>query len=138
LFSHIRILNERPESSWIDVSASVSAVVKAHDHHRQIPLKLVEERSHALHATWTLVHLMDDSSPLKGFDSTNSHTTNLVAVTVLISGTDQIFGSTLHATHTYYTNEILFNRDFVPVLQYASDRLIVYTEKLHETVEAVQ
>jgi inward rectifier potassium channel len=86
--------------------------------------------------TWTVIHPIDQSSPLFG----ESHESLLRAhghIVVSISGIDEIFSQTIYARHTYRADEIRWNHRLADILTRAEDghRRIDY-RRFHDTVEA--
>jgi inward rectifier potassium channel len=84
--------------------------------------------------TWTVIHPIDQSSPLLGA----SHESLLRAhaqIVVSIMGIDEIFSQTVHARHTYEAGEIHWNHRFADILSRAADghRQIDY-RRFHDMV----
>jgi len=81
---------------------------------------------------WTLVHPIDDSSPLNGKTREDLLRTN-AEVLVLLSGIDETFEQPVHARSSYLSDEIAFNARFVS-MYLPSDRgtnLSVDLKRLH-------
>ncbi len=86
--------------------------------------------------TWTVIHPIDQSSPLYG-ESRESLLRSHSQIVVSISGIDETFSQTIHARHTYEASEIRWNHRFADILTRAQDghRQIDY-RRFHDTVEA--
>jgi len=86
--------------------------------------------------TWTVIHPIDQTSPLFG-ESRESLLRAHGHVVVSISGIDEIFSQTIYARHTYEASEIRWNHRFADILTRAPDghRQIDY-RRFHDTVEA--
>lgn len=82
-------------------------------------LKLERERTTVFALTWTIMHRIDESSPLWGKtqrDLINEGTT----LTVGVSGTDDTLNDFVHARQSYSAEHIFFNHHFADIL---SDKL---------------
>ncbi|MYM27890.1 ATP-sensitive inward rectifier potassium channel 10 [Duganella sp. CY15W] len=82
-------------------------------------LTLEREHSGVFALTWTILHKIDESSPLFGKsqqDLQNEGTT----LTVAISGTDDTLNDFVHARQTYAAEHIYFNHHFADIM---SDKL---------------
>ncbi|HEY1503754.1 MAG TPA: ion channel [Stellaceae bacterium] len=86
--------------------------------------------------TWTVIHPIDQSSPLFGASHENLLRTH-TQIIVSILGLDETFSQTIHARHTYEADEIRWNHRFADILTRAPDghRQIDY-RRFHDTVEA--
>jgi inward rectifier potassium channel len=86
--------------------------------------------------TWTVIHPIDQTSPLFG-ESRESLLRAHGHVVVSISGIDEIFSQTIYARHTYQASEIRWNNRLADILTRAADghRQIDY-RRFHDTVEA--
>lgn len=96
-------------------------------------LVLVREQQPAFFIGWTLMHVIDDSSPLHG--ETDESLRQAAASFILsVSGTDETTGHTLIARHEYASTEILWNRAFQDVLELDAEGLVrINYSKFHET-----
>ena len=100
---------------------------------RLMDLRLLRAQ-HALFAlTWTAVHSIDETSPLRGEDHRSLAEREAVLV-VSFAGFDENLATTVHARHTYLASEILFGRRLTDVIQRGprGERTIDY-RRFHET-----
>ena len=67
---------------------------------RQFDLKLVRDNSMVFVLPWTVIHKIDQDSPLYGMSDADMKAADL-ALFVALSGTDDIYTSEIHALHTY-------------------------------------
>jgi len=67
--------------------------------------------------SWTIVHPLDDDSPIIDFSEQDLIDANAEFM-VLVKGTDEIFQQVVHARHSYSAEEIVWNAKFSPILQY--------------------
>jgi inward rectifier potassium channel len=83
--------------------------------------------------TWTIMHVIDETSPLHG-----SHFEDLAAsdasLVVTVSGLDETSSEFLHARRGYAAKQLLFDRDYVDIVQRDADggAWIDYS-KFHDT-----
>ena len=84
---------------------------------------------------WTIVHPIDQSSPLAG--KTSDQLVEAEAeVLVLLSGIDETFAQTVHARSSYRADEIIWNRRFRSIfVQEHGGSLSVDISRLHEIEE---
>jgi inward rectifier potassium channel len=100
-------------------------------------------RTHDLHLTrarnpnfvfaWTVIHPIDEHSPLRG--ETNDSLREADAfVGASVVGIDEVFNQSVYARHRYDAADVRFGHDFVGILGRTDDgrRLIDYTH-FHET-----
>jgi inward rectifier potassium channel len=91
-------------------------------------LKLLRQRTPSLVLTWTLVHPIDDQSPLYGLSPEDLQRLD-ANISVLISGVDETVAYTITARHVYATKEILFDRQFENIIHKSAngDRYFDYS-----------
>src|SRR5579864_6542835 len=79
-------------------------------------LKLVRSRSPLFALSWTVMHPIDEASPLHGatLDSLFREEAEII---ILMSGRDDTLSDIIYARHSYMPNEVLWNRRFVDVLE---------------------
>jgi inward rectifier potassium channel len=116
-----RIANER-HNRIVEANATVSLVreevneqnesfIRIHD------LKLVRERTPVFAMTWTLMHRIDEKSPLYG-NSAKTLTANRSRITVSVGGHDETIAATVYANFNYFAEDIIFDARFVDILTY--------------------
>jgi inward rectifier potassium channel len=101
-------------------------------------LAVARPRTPMFALSWTVIHPIDQSSPLYG-ESQESMLRAHAMIIVSISGLDATFSQTIRARHTYNGAEIRWNERFADILTRAEDghRQIDY-RRFHDTVEAEQ
>ena len=125
----------------IELSAKVhfSRVEETGDgrHRRFYDLDLERRRVTFFPLHWTLVHPIDDSSPLADLGSEDCLTSD-AEVLILLTGTDETFSQTVHARSSYKANEIVWDADFVSLLPPPGHRgpLSIDLQKLDDIVPA--
>ncbi|WP_218082634.1 ion channel [Anthocerotibacter panamensis] len=97
-------------------------------------LKLVRGRSPIFALTWTAMHVIDETSPL--YSATPESLRNIQAeLIVTLTGIDETVYQTIHARHSFVTEEILWNMRFVDIVSQTPDgqRTIDFS-RFHEVV----
>lgn len=91
-------------------------------------LNLVRSQTRNFSLTWTVMHQIDESSPLYGA-TPESLAEAQTDISVTLIGFDETVSQTIHARHYYLTEEILWNRRFVDIFSKKRDgwRMIDYT-----------
>jgi inward rectifier potassium channel len=85
---------------------------------------------------WTIVHPIDQASPLAGKTSADLVQAE-AEVLVLLSGIDETFAQTVHARSSYRAEDIIWNRRFRSIfVQEQGESLSVDISRLHEIEEA--
>jgi inward rectifier potassium channel len=95
-------------------------------------LNVVRARSPLFLLSWTIMHRLDETSPLYGA-TRQSMRAEATEIIVVISGMDDTFAQRIHARHAYTTDEILWDKQFEDVLSMTNDgRRIVDYRKFHD------
>jgi inward rectifier potassium channel len=95
---------------------------------RLYDLKLVRSQSSIFALTWTVMHQIDESSPLYGATS-DSLAQMEAEIVVMLTGIDETVSQAIHARYSYMAEELLWNHRFVDILVRKGDggRVIDYT-----------
>jgi inward rectifier potassium channel len=102
---------------------------------RFVELPLVRNENPALALSWTLYHVLDETSPLYGL---NAHDFGAlrVSLVVVVTGYDVVAAQTIHARRSYDHNEIRFGQRYADILDTSEDgRLRIDYGKFHETLD---
>lgn len=96
-------------------------------------LALERSKVDSLPMNWTVVHPIDDKSPLTGLTEEDIKAADL-EVYVLVRGFDDVFSNFVLRRTSYTYNEIQFNRRFVPMYRESEDgkTTILELHKLNE------
>lgn len=98
-------------------------------------LKLVRARSPLFSLSWTIMHRIDETSPLYGA-SIDTLYDGEIEIIVLLSGMDETLSQVIYARQAYGAEDILFDRRFVDVLHFgAAGRMEVDLNHFSDTVE---
>jgi len=78
-------------------------------------LNLLRSRVPILQLSWTLMHPINERSPLYGVDQGTLHKWD-AEIIVSLTGIDETFSQTIHARHSYIDEDIRCNASFVDVI----------------------
>lgn len=130
-----RIINVR-SNQLTDVAATVVySRMESHAGRRTrkyYPLHLDREKVTFFPLHWTIVHPIDEQSPLYGV-SPDEMAALEVEVMILLSAVDETFSQTVHTRSSYRFDEITFGAKFADMFHKSSDgRVSVDVNRLHE------
>ena len=134
---HFRIGNARG-TDIVDAAVTVTALrdtVTPEGTHlrRQLDLRLVRRASPFFRLTWTVMHPIDEDSPLRDVDWERGDPT-LLGILAVLTGHDGTYGSTVYARHAWDVSAIRRGERFVDVLSQLPDgRLMVDYTRFHDT-----
>jgi inward rectifier potassium channel len=95
-------------------------------------LKLVREQHPAFFIGWTIMHVIDDASPLKS-ETPESLRRSDASFILSLSGTDETTGHTLMARQDYPGEAILWNKSFRDVLDVSEEGVVRFDyTRFHE------
>lgn len=100
---------------------------------RFYPLTLERERVVFFPLSWTVVHPIDESSPLYGV-SQEELTRSSAEFLILLSGIDETFSQTVHTRSSYSASDIVWNSRFSNVFNRRTgrERLTIDVRRLHD------
>lgn len=136
-----RFVNFKDNHSLTDVEVKVNVGLNVYDDGKPIynyyTLALEREKVESLPMNWTVVHPIDENSPLNGFTREDMKSADL-EVYALIRGFDDVFSDMVQQRTSYTYDEILFNRKFSKMFKESEDgtTTIVELDKLSNHVEA--
>jgi inward rectifier potassium channel len=108
--------------------------VEGRDVRRLYDLAVLRSHSPMFTLSWTVLHVIDESSPLLGA-SPHDLEENGDELIVTLIGLDETLSQTVHGRHVYRAQEILYGRTFVDILSEAEDGTqVVDYRNFHETV----
>jgi inward rectifier potassium channel len=110
-----RLVNER-SNQLIEVEAHVSVSLRDPEsgEHLFSALTLERGRINLFPSNWTIVHAVDDDSPLAGMTAQDLQDADAEFI-VLIKAFDDTFAQTVYARSSYKSGEIAWGRRFVPM-----------------------
>ena len=115
-----RVVNRRP-NNLIDLEARLTLMtvenIDGRLGRKYTALQLEREQVLFFPLTWTVVHPIDESSPLSG--KTADELRQMQAeVLVLMKGFDDTFGQNVHARYSYRYDEITWGARFAPAFEF--------------------
>lgn len=137
----LRMANERHSHRIVEATAAMSLVrsevsadreniVAIHD------LRLTRERNPVFALTWTLVHPIDELSPLHGLDAA-ALSANHSRIVVSVNGRDETMAASVYAGSSYEAEDIVFDGRFVDILGITPDgQRVVDLTRFHDIQQA--
>jgi inward rectifier potassium channel len=105
--------------------------------YRLIDLPLARDRSPAVARSWTIMHPIDEKSPLLGA-TPETFAREEIELLVTLSGTDDTSYQPVHARHTYEHTDILWGARHADVLSETPDGdMLLDVRRFHEVVPTV-
>lgn len=99
-------------------------------------LELERKQVMFFHLSWTIVHPIDENSPLYGWTAEQLNESQAEFL-VLVKGFDDTFSQTVHTRSSYKHFEVLFNRKFSKIIDIASNGIArIDMHRIHETEPA--
>ncbi|XZN90947.1 MAG: ion channel [Microcoleus sp.] len=91
-------------------------------------LTLVRSQSPIFALTWTVMHVIDENSPLYKL-SAKDLSEQQAEIVITLTGIDETVSQTIHARHSFVASEILWNMKFVDIISRtpAGKRVVDYT-----------
>jgi len=78
-------------------------------------LRLVRSRQSMFTLSWTLMHTIDETSPLHG-ETAETLAADASEIVIALSGVDEVFSQRIYARHSYLPDEIVWDRELEDVL----------------------
>jgi inward rectifier potassium channel len=112
-----RIVNRRRRNEIIELAAQVLySAVESDGIRRYKPMTLERNQVTFFPLSWTIVHPIDETSPLSGKAPEELHRTG-AEILVLLSGIDETFEQTVHTRSSYRAEEIVWNARFQSIFR---------------------
>jgi inward rectifier potassium channel len=97
-------------------------------------LHLRRRATPAFALSWTVMHRIDEKSPLHGFGA-EELAAHDARIQITLTGIDSIFAQTVHARHAYFCEDIVFGRRFIDVVKNHPDGAVTLDlTHFHDTV----
>lgn len=131
-----RLVSYKENHNLTNVDVTVTLGLTETDENAQFrffQLPLERSRIDSLPMNWTIVHPIDEDSPLNGFTEEDLKATDS-EVYVLVRGFDDIFSNTVLQRTSYRFDEIVFNAKYERMFHESEDdtTTIVEVNKLHD------
>jgi inward rectifier potassium channel len=120
----------------IRVNIGLQIQVDGRAEYRYYELALERNKVENLSMNWTVVHPLDERSPLRGFTWEDMKASD-VELYVLIRGFDDVYSNQVLQRTSYTYHEIRFNGKFIPMYRESDDgkTTILELHKLNEFIE---
>jgi len=132
---------ERHALSDVEVQVNLALLVqdKGEPAYKFYELPLERKRIENLPMNWTVVHQINEDSPLMGLTGEEMKTAD-VELYVLIRGFDDVYANVVIKRTSYTYEEIKFNRKFVPMYRESENgkTTILEMHKLNESIPVIQ
>jgi inward rectifier potassium channel len=132
----LRLANER-DNSIVDAKVKLTLMRREMTKEgarmrRLYNLKPVRNEMPVLRFTWSVMHLIDETSPLYGMSKEDLHAAEAEIIVSLI-GIDETMSQEIHARHSYIDEEIVCNARFEDVLSFREDYVMeVRYDRFHD------
>lgn len=134
----LRVANQRlNQIVEADISAVLMRTVKTKEggsFRKMLDLKLTRNHSPLFFLTWTVMHPIDEASPLK--DLTNQDLeTGSAEIMISLTGMDETFSQSIYSRFSYTAAEIMRNHRFADVVSRNPDGTVgIDLSRLHDVV----
>ncbi len=99
---------------------------------RYYDLPLVRSKVPIMQLSWSVMHLIDESSPLFGASNDSLNERN-VEIIVSLVGLDESLSSEIHTRFSYMSEDIHFDRSFEGILHRKADNTLeVHYDRIHD------
>jgi inward rectifier potassium channel len=96
-------------------------------------LTLMRARSPLFALSWTIMHRIEETSPLYGLDLAAMRERE-IEIIILLSGTDETLADVIYARYSYTPNDLRWDHRFIDVLsETPAGRRVVDLHKFHDT-----
>jgi len=114
-----RIMNAR-ENELVEVQADLVMSRFENGQRRYHPLSLDRNRVTFFPLNWTVVHPIDERSPLNGWDERMLQQSEAEFL-ILLTATDETFAQVVHNRSSYTADEVIWSARFLPLVDEGSD-----------------
>ncbi|HEY8893224.1 MAG TPA: ion channel [Niastella sp.] len=124
-----------------DVTVMVTLAILRNENgepvYRYYNLPLERSKIDSMPMNWTVVHPIDEESPLAGFTKEDLQTTDM-EIYVLVRGFNEVYGNSVQQRTSYTYHEIVYNRKFIPMYYETAKGTVLELHKLskHEEVHS--
>lgn len=126
-----RLVNYKDKHTLIDANIKVNLGLTVNENGKSqfkfFALHLERYRIDALSMNWTVVHPIDENSPIQNFSMEDLQRSE-AELYVQITGFDDVFCSTVVQKTSYYFTEIIFGAKFKPMYYESDDNKTTYLE----------
>lgn len=108
----------------IEVIFSYNEMVDGKPVRRFFPLELERKQVSVLTLSWTIVHPLDDDSPLRDMTADELKKSE-ASFSILLKAFDDTFSQTVHSRAAYYSSDIIWDAKFRPTFERDENGIIV-------------
>jgi inward rectifier potassium channel len=128
-------MNHHLTDAWIIVNLALLRGERETAEYKFYELKLERSRIDTFNMNWTVVHPLDENSPITGFSLDEMKAAD-VEIYVQVTGFEPIFSNTVMQRTSYTAAEIIWNAKFIPMYRESPDgsTTIIELDKLNEYV----
>jgi inward rectifier potassium channel len=106
--------------------------IEGENSRRQIDLNLISNSSLFFALSWSVMHIIDESSPLYGLTAEDFKTQN-IEIGVSVIGYDATFDQTIHANVMYEPSDVIFDRYFADLFTLSGNKVVSLNyDKFHD------
>ena len=131
-----RIANAR-KNELIEVELEVVMAINVNEgatsNRRFYNLELERKRINFFPLTWTIVHPLDDNSPIKDLTVADFEEGD-AEIFIYIKAFDDTYAQTVHSRYSYMTTEIVSNAKFVNIMEQTANGTIIELDRINEHV----
>lgn len=99
---------------------------------RMVDLDLIRNNSPIFSLSWTVMHVIDETSPLYGL-SLQELADQRSIVVVTLTGIDNTFSETVHARKIFTIEDVCLGERFLDVIDFEGERLRIDLRAFHDT-----
>ena len=114
--AHDRFLSQVVEASLSLVMVIDTQSPEGISLRQQVDLALVRSRSAIFSFSWTVRHIIDESSPLYKMTAEDMQSKQVQFI-VSLQGHDETFAQDIRTRHVYFVKDIVWDRHFVDIVQ---------------------
>lgn len=129
---HSSIVNTRVNAAVVMVDATPDSKIDR----RFFDLNLERDHIPIFSFTWTLIHIIDQHSPLFGLDQ-DALDERVVTLIVTLDGIEDIFAQTVHTHQVYDTKSFVFDKEFADLFSVHADGNLVIDYTRFNTLENI-
>jgi inward rectifier potassium channel len=135
-----RVANQRG-NSILNASVTVSLArqyvsTEGTEMRRSEELKLLRSSNPLFALSWTVMHPIDEASPLYGL-TPEQMAAEEMEIIVMLQGTDETIADDLFARHAYWHDEFLWHKRFADVISItAAGHRVLDLTQFHETLDS--
>lgn len=136
---HFRVSNERQNqlmAAHMEMHILVDEVTsEGHNLRRLLPLVLVRADTPIFSMSWTVMHRIDDLSPLRDCKDVDDFAGLVAGMIVVLTGTEEVFAQQVHARKYYQPDAVRYGERFVDIVHDDGDGGIrIDVDRLHDTI----